>query len=96
MELELAGQVAVVADGASGIGLACARGLAREGCHVALMDVSAGVEDTAATFLEEFRTSSLGLRVDVSDHEVVQDAVRQTEATLGPIYHLVTVARPKR
>ena len=85
MELELSGQVAVVTGGASGIGLACARGLAREGCHVALWDVSEGVEATAATFTEEFETSSLGLRVDVADFPAVEGAVRQTEAALGPI-----------
>ena len=37
MELELSGHVAVVTGGASGIGLACARELAREGCRVAYM-----------------------------------------------------------
>jgi 2-hydroxycyclohexanecarboxyl-CoA dehydrogenase len=92
MELELTGQVAVVTGGASGIGLACARGLAREGCRVSLFDMSVGVEDTAGTLAQEFGTSSLGLRVDVSDFEAVQAAVRQTEAALGPIHHLVHAA----
>jgi 2-hydroxycyclohexanecarboxyl-CoA dehydrogenase len=92
MDLELNGHVAVVTGGAGGIGLACARGLAREGCRIALWDVSAGVEDTAATLGQEFGISSLGLLVDVSDFPAVEAAVRQAEGTLGPISHLVHAA----
>ena len=40
MDLELRETVAVVTGAASGIGLACARGLAQEGCRVALWDLS--------------------------------------------------------
>ena len=38
MDLELSGNVAVVTGGASGIGLACAAALEREGCRVAIWD----------------------------------------------------------
>ena len=48
MELELHGHVAVVTGGASGIGLACAQRLAREGCDVALWDVARDVSGVAA------------------------------------------------
>jgi 2-hydroxycyclohexanecarboxyl-CoA dehydrogenase len=40
MDLELQGRVAVVTGGASGIGLACAQALTREGCRVTVWDVS--------------------------------------------------------
>jgi len=92
MELGLDGHVAVVTGGASGIGLACARALAREGCRVALWDLSASVKDTAATLTEESRSPSLGLLVDVSDFAAVEAVTRQTEAALGPISHLVHAA----
>lgn len=85
MDLELDGHVAVVTGGASGIGLACARGLANEGCKVALWDVAPGVADAAADLGEQ----ALGLRVDVRDYAAVQAAVTETEAALGPIAHLV-------
>jgi 2-hydroxycyclohexanecarboxyl-CoA dehydrogenase len=84
MELELDGHVAVVTGGASGIGLACARGLAREGCRVAIWDLSADVGDLDGP--------SLGVVVDVSDLAAVEHAVQQTEAALGPISHLVHAA----
>ncbi len=92
MDLELKGQVAVVTGGASGIGLACARGLAREGCPIALWDVSPGVRDAAAMVTEFSGVPSLGLLVDVSDFPATEAAVRETEAGLGPISHLVHAA----
>lgn len=92
MDLELKGHVALVTGGAGGIGLACARQLAREGCRVAVCDLSASVRDAAAALSEEFGALSLGLVVDVADFPAVEAAVRETEAALGPISHLVHAA----
>ena len=92
MRFELEGKVAVVSGAASGIGLACARGLALEGCHVALWDLSTNARDTAKALGEEFGVASFGVSVDVSDFAAVQDAVRQTETALGPVSHLVHAA----
>lgn len=92
MDLELSGQVAVVTGGASGIGWACAQRLAGEGCRVALWDVSDGVKDAAATLKNDAGGPSLGIIVDVSDWAAVQAAARETEAALGPMYHLVHAA----
>ena len=76
MDFELNGHVAVVTGGASGIGLACARGLAAEGCRVAVWDLAPGAD----------------FRVDVSDYGAVIAALRETEARLGPVGHLVHAA----
>jgi 2-hydroxycyclohexanecarboxyl-CoA dehydrogenase len=92
MELELSGHIAVVTGGAGGIGLACARGLAREGCRVVLWDLATDVAETAAGLAEEFGHPSLGLAVDVSAMAAVEAAVRETETVLGPISHLVHAA----
>ena len=92
MDLELDGTIAVVTGGASGIGLACGRRLAREGCPVALWDLSLQVKDIAATLTRDFGRSSLGLTVDVSDFAAVEAALRDTEASLGPVSHLVHAA----
>jgi 2-hydroxycyclohexanecarboxyl-CoA dehydrogenase len=92
VDLELKGQVAVVTGGASGIGLACARAMAREGCPVALWDVSPAVVEAAAGLLEECGVAALGVAVDVRDLAAVEAAARETESALGPVVHLVHAA----
>lgn len=74
MDLELKGHVAVVTGGASGIGAACAEALAREGCRVAVWDLTPG-EGV--------------IPVNVADAQAVQAALEATERTFGPIDHLV-------
>jgi len=92
MELGMTGDVAVVTGGASGIGWACARSLSREGCSVALWDLSPEVEEKAAALTHQFGCASLGKTVDISAGEAVQSAMRETEAALGSISHLVHAA----
>jgi 2-hydroxycyclohexanecarboxyl-CoA dehydrogenase len=92
MDLGLSGRVAVVTGGASGIGWACARAFSREGCHVALWDVSTQVNDAAALLGRGSGCSSLGITLDICDFAAVEEAVLQTETRLGPISHLVHAA----
>jgi 2-hydroxycyclohexanecarboxyl-CoA dehydrogenase len=92
MELELDGHVAVVTGGASGIGLACARGFAREGCRVALWDISGQVDDAGVAIAAEFGVRTHAVAVDVCDFEAVGTAVQETETALGPIFHVVHAA----
>src|ERR1700753_975102 len=88
MDLGMSGGVAVVTGGASGIGWACAQGFAREGCRVAIWDLSARVKEAAKILSAEDKIPCLGLFVDVADYQAVQEAVGQTEAALGPVAHL--------
>jgi 2-hydroxycyclohexanecarboxyl-CoA dehydrogenase len=88
MELGLKGKVAVITGGANGIGLACAHGLAREGCQVAVWDQS----PKTTTVARELGSAALGMSVDMCDFSAVQEAVRQTESELGPIAHVVHAA----
>ncbi|MEZ5364879.1 MAG: SDR family oxidoreductase [Bryobacterales bacterium] len=81
MDLEINGNVAVVTGGASGIGLACARALSKEGCAVAIWDLAPGAAELAHS-----------VQLDVRDFAAVEAAVASTEAALGPIRHLVHAA----
>jgi 2-hydroxycyclohexanecarboxyl-CoA dehydrogenase len=87
VDLELSGQVAVVTGGASGIGWACARRLAQEGCLVALWDRAGAVREKADEL-----AGGMGLAVDVTDYDAVKAAVRETEGAWGPVAHLVHAA----
>ncbi len=92
MNLELDNHVAVVTGGASGIGLACARAFAAEGCRVAVWDQSTQATEAAAAVAREFRCPALGLQADIRDLAAVQLALHETEAALGPVSHLAHAA----
>jgi NAD(P)-dependent dehydrogenase (short-subunit alcohol dehydrogenase family) len=76
---ELSGLAAVVTGGGSGIGLATARLLERQGARVAVLDVDPG---------DEF----LALRADVTDDEAVRVAVTTAAEQLSGIDILVNNA----
>ena len=82
MDLGIAGKVAIVTGGASGIGAATAGLLAQEGVRVAVWDVAAK-ETVGAERIQA---------VDVTSLTAVESAWRQTEELLGPIEILVHAA----
>jgi 2-hydroxycyclohexanecarboxyl-CoA dehydrogenase len=92
MDLELGGSVAVVTGGASGIGHACARTLALEGCLVSLWDLSETTERAAHTLSAEAGVRIDHVIVDVRDQAAVEAALRHTQEAVGPVAHLVHAA----
>jgi 3-oxoacyl-[acyl-carrier protein] reductase len=87
--LGLDGKVAVVTGGASGLGQAVARGLAREGARVVLGDVdTAGLERTAVELGEAARW----LRADVTRRADIAALFALTDQAFGPVDVLVTCA----
>ena len=84
-------KVAVVTGGASGIGEASARRLARDGYAIAILDTNAERTEMVAA---ELRSSVDvgGYACDVSDLEALRDTAKRVEADLGPVEVLVTSA----
>jgi NAD(P)-dependent dehydrogenase (short-subunit alcohol dehydrogenase family) len=87
----LAGKVAWITGGGSGIGLAGARELARAGAHVV---ISGRNERTNQSGLEELQAvgSAEALRLDVSDKNAVAAAAAELEKRHGRIDILVNSA----
>lgn len=85
----LGGKVAIVTGAGSGIGLACAVALAREGARVACADLDGAAADRAAARLDG---DSVGIQVDVTREEDCARLVEQTTSRLGGLDVLVTSA----
>ncbi len=89
--IDLDKRTAIVTGAARGIGLAIAERLLASGARVALWDVdSAELEAQRSRLSKEAMVSAF--TVDVTDEAAVQQAVRSTEARLGPIDILVNNA----
>jgi 2-hydroxycyclohexanecarboxyl-CoA dehydrogenase len=84
MDLQLAGDTAIVFGAARGLGLAIATAFAHEGCRIVLTDVSPTVHDAARTFAEA-RSHVL----DVTDYPAVCATVEEARREFGRIDHAV-------
>jgi rhamnulose-1-phosphate aldolase/alcohol dehydrogenase len=91
---ELAGRVAVITGGGSGIGRAAARKLADLGAHVAVADLNV---DSAREVADEIASAhggrrALAVEVDVTVEDAVQEMTRRTVLAYGGLDILVASA----
>lgn len=89
MDLQLNGQVAVVAGAARGIGRAIAEAFAEEGAHVALVDRDTEVSATSRQLAERHRVRALPLVGDVVDGAAVRRLADDVTAAFGRVDHIV-------
>jgi len=85
MEQVLAGKVAVVTGGASGIGRASAALLAAQGAAVAIADLDEAGAQAAAAAIEVAGGRALALRTDMREEAQVKAMVEATVARFGGI-----------
>ncbi|SEP72178.1 SDR family oxidoreductase [Microlunatus flavus] len=78
-------RVALVTGAASGIGRGIALGLAGSGADVACLDRPGAALDAVVAEIQEQGRGALALGADVTDPGSLADAVRATEADLGPL-----------
>jgi 2-hydroxycyclohexanecarboxyl-CoA dehydrogenase len=83
---------AIVTGGASGIGLATCRRLARDGTRVAVWDIDHAGAQRAAAELVAAGGRAIAGQVDVSDRAQIQAGVERVRAELGPVHILVNNA----
>jgi len=85
---DLAGKVAFVTGGASGIGLAMAQCFAREGTRVVLADIEVGALEKAEADLRASGAEVIGLKCDVSDPASVANAAERAIEAFGKVHIL--------
>lgn len=92
MNQRLAGQVAWVSGGASGIGAAVVRRFVSEGAAVALCDVQQAAGASLADELQRQGGRVLFVHADVTSEAAVQAAMEQTAAAFGGLQIVVNCA----
>jgi NAD(P)-dependent dehydrogenase (short-subunit alcohol dehydrogenase family) len=85
--MNIQGQAALVTGGASGLGEATARELARLGAKVAVLDVNAALADKVAAEI-----GGVGCACDITDSASLQAALDKAAAAHGPARILMNVA----
>jgi NAD(P)-dependent dehydrogenase (short-subunit alcohol dehydrogenase family) len=82
---DLAGRVALVTGGNSGIGLGMARAMAEAGADIAIWGTSEEKNASARAELEKTGRRVLALRCDVGDEAAVEAAFAETVAKMGGV-----------
>jgi len=82
---EMTNRIALVTGAASGIGLATAEALAREGADVALLSRPHDDLDGARDRCQQYSGRVVTVAADVADPTAVRDAFERVETELGPI-----------
>jgi 3-hydroxyacyl-CoA dehydrogenase/3-hydroxy-2-methylbutyryl-CoA dehydrogenase len=87
--MDIKGAVAIVTGGASGLGEACVRTLAKDGCRVAIVDVT---EDRGVKLASELGAGCIFCHTDVTDEDSVQAAIDAAVARFGAVHVAINCA----
>jgi NAD(P)-dependent dehydrogenase (short-subunit alcohol dehydrogenase family) len=85
----IAGSVAIVTGGASGLGAGIVRRFAREGARVAIADIE---EDAGTRLAAELGDQALFVRADLKSDDDLDELLARTQARFGRLDFLINVA----
>ncbi len=83
---DVAGKVAFITGGASGMGLAMARSFSAAGMKVAIADIEQDALDRVKAEFARTNAEVITLKVDVTDREAMERAAAETEAAFGKVH----------
>ena len=92
MDLGLKGKTAIVTGSARGIGRVIAHTFAEEGANVVFADILAEDAQKAAEETKSLGVGTLGIKVDISNAQMVDDMVKATVDKFGKVDILVNNA----
>lgn len=84
----------VVTGGGSGIGKATALTAAKQGLNVSVWDLNTEAAQQTAKEITNLGGVALPFGLDVSNHQAVEAALRDTVSELGQVSHLAAIAGP--
>ena len=84
--MDLKHKVAVITGGASGIGLATAKALAREGARLVLADIEQGALDRAVAEMKAAGAQAISVRCDVGERASVQALADEAWRHYGAVH----------
>jgi NAD(P)-dependent dehydrogenase (short-subunit alcohol dehydrogenase family) len=82
------GATAIITDGASGIGLAIAKELAKKGCEVVLADLQFELAEEIAAGIRAAGGKATAVKLDVTDYPEVEKVVRDTVVRTGRLDYM--------
>ncbi|MPW45822.1 2-hydroxycyclohexanecarboxyl-CoA dehydrogenase [Acinetobacter guerrae] len=85
-------KVIIVTGGAGGIGSATCKRLAQEGAKVAVLDMNLDAAQALAADIQANHGKALAVQCDITNREVVDQAIQKTQQELGAIDGLVNNA----
>ncbi|WP_312117474.1 SDR family NAD(P)-dependent oxidoreductase [Brevibacillus reuszeri] len=96
MSKRLENKVAIVTGAGRGVGQGVAIAMAKEGTHVAVVDMNAENAQNTAQGLRELGVEAIGIACDVSDQEQVKNTIDTVIAKWGTVDILVNNAQASR
>lgn len=89
---QVAGKVAFITGGGSGVGLGQARVFAQAGCKVAVADIRQDHLDQAMDYFRTVSAEVMPVHLDITDRQAYARAADAVESQLGPVQLLFNTA----